>query len=713
MNHVRSAAITPTALLAILLAQAATACGQWKPVEQPDLAKAAAAAPKLAVEDLGVGVQSSRMGKLLMAPNPDGKTYDLLQIYFKEYGGPNTIVIMDLGSGQVKQVRTPRDPERFNFHLCPTVLAPDGKLYINILGSRNRQRICIYDPATNELKIDALPLPQYMGGETHPMKLGTNGNIYCAGGHPEKTAAVCEIDPATGKVTGYGSVGPSHQPVDCWAYSVAADDTHVYVASGKVPWYLVAYERRTGKAEVLLTTENVEGMVSVNQGQYGCTASANKVLGTDGTRIEYWLHQGKAIVKKARDEAPPWGRPADTKPAVIEPARPEVSTALTEPDDEGNSQIWWRPAVAKGAAPASLPAGASPESQGWNVIRFKVPVYPQGIDRLTELPDGRIFGTAGSYQGNFIYDPATGKSIHPGKIHLSHYATAIFGGKIYMSGYPNSPLYVYDPAKPWTAGTEVSPGTVLDDGAPGANPRRLLYMSEFAGTHKMYAAAVGADGRIYFGGEWVRNGSAGGLAWYDPKTEQAGGFWEPFSTYQITHMAAAADGRFIVISTKRIEDTLLGKPKPKQGRLFVFDTKDAKIVREVDPVMDAKGSGMIVAVGGPRVLGWTVNGEDAQTSVLYGVDVEAGTVAFRTVLPYPLPVSIGSNQQEAFDFRLGPDGKVWTFIGNRLVRIDPKDAGIQVVGRVAKGGRLAFSGKDVYLGAGPTLRRSTGLLASQ
>jgi hypothetical protein len=228
----------------------------------------------------------------------------------------------------------------------------------------------------------------------------------------------------------------------------------------------------------------------------------------------------------------------------------------------------------------------------------------------------------------------------------------------------------------------------------------------------MYAAAVGADGRIYFGGQWIRSGSAGGLAWYDPKTEKAGGFWEPFSTYQITHMAAAADGRYIVISTKRVEDTLLGKPKPKQGRLFAFDTKDAKIVREFDPVMDAKGSGPIVAVGGTRVLGWTVNGEDTQTSVLYGADVEAGTVAFRVVLPYPLPVSIGSNQQEAFDFRLGPDGKVWTVIDNRIVRIDPKDASIQVVGRVAKGGRLAFSGKDVYLGAGPTLRRITGLMNS-
>ncbi len=693
-------------LLAMLLAQVAAA-EEWKAADQAGLKERLDRAKELKVEDVATPVVSMRLGMLLMAPNPDAKSYDLLQIYFPQYGGPNTIVIADLGSGEVKQVSTERGP---NFHLCPSVVAPNGKLYISILGPRLRQQVCTYDPAKNEFLLNALPLPDDLLGETHPMALGTDGKIYMAGGHPSKSATACQIDPATNKVTSYGPVGPSHAPNDCWAYSAAADDRYIYIASGKVPWYLVAYDRQTGKAETLITTEKVGGYLGAGQGRGGCTANASKVVGTDGNRIDYWLYQGKAVPMKDRGEKPPWPERPAPRPAL--PPQPEVSLARAVPDAEGRAEIWCRTPEAKAAAPAKPAADATLESRGWRPIRFRVPIYPQAINRLVELPDGRLFGAAGSYEGNFIYDPATGKSAHPGKSHLSHYATAICGGKIYMSGYPNSPLYVYDPAKPWTAGTEVSPGTVLDDGAPSANPRRLLYMSEFAGTHKMYAAAVGADGRIYFGGQWMRSGSAGGLAWYDPKTEKAGGFWEPFSTYQITHMAAASQGRPIVISTKRIEDTLLGKPKPKQGRLFVFDTKDGKIVREIDPVMDAKGSGMIVAVGGPRVLGWTVNGEDTQTSVLYGVDAEAGTVGFRTVLPYPLPVGIGSNQQEAFDFRLGPDGKVWTFIDNRLVRIDPKDAGIQVVGRVAKGGRLAFSGKDVYLGAGPTLRRITGLLSS-
>ena len=33
-----------------------------------------------------------------------------------------------------------------------------------------------------------------------------------------------------------------------------------------------------------------------------------------------------------------------------------------------------------------------------------------------ELPDGRLLGTAGAYEGNFIYDPKTNKAEHLGKI---------------------------------------------------------------------------------------------------------------------------------------------------------------------------------------------------------------------------------------------------------------------------------------------------------
>jgi len=73
-------------------------------------------APKLRVENLCQPIRTTRRGRLLWAPNPDGKTWDLLQIYFPDYGGPTAIVLLDLGSGTQKIIQI---PSGWNFHLCP------------------------------------------------------------------------------------------------------------------------------------------------------------------------------------------------------------------------------------------------------------------------------------------------------------------------------------------------------------------------------------------------------------------------------------------------------------------------------------------------------------------------------------------------------------------------------------------------------------------
>lgn len=707
---------TGTMTMAWLAAWAlAAAGGEWRAADQPGLARKVAAAAALKVETLDAPIRSSRRGILMYAPNADGKTYDLVQVYFKQYGGPNTIVIMDLASGKVRQVLVPRKPVRYQFHLCPWVVAPNGKLYISVLAlvGRLAQRVCIYDPVTNELAVDALKMPDDLLGETHPMQLGTNGKIYCAGAHPSRAASACEIDPATNKVTAYGAIGPSHAPSGCWGYSAAADDRWIYIASGKVPWYLVAFDRQTRTSKVLAETERVGGMVSVSQGRFGCTARVSGPAGSPGKRVDYWLYQGRAIPRAGRGAKPPWPEPKDAAPLVSLPPRPDVITAGAEPASDGACEIWHRTPRARAAAPAKPAAGAAPADLGYQPVRFNVPTYPQGIHRLSELPDGRLFGTAGSYQGCFLHDPASGKSRHLGKFLLSHYATAVHDGKVYMSGYPSSPVYVYDPSRPWTAGKWVGGGRAVDDGDPRSNPRRVTRLSA-AKTHKMYAAAVGADGKVYFGGRWYRNGSGGGLGWWDPKARKAGGMWRPFSNYQICFLTAVDGGKTLVISARRVEDTVLKKPKPEQGALFFHDVASGKLSEKLDVVAKAKGPGPVLPAGPGRVIGWTENPADEKTSILYGVDVARRQVAFRKTIPFPLPVSIGSNQRENWDFRSGPDGMIWTFVSSTiLVRIDPKDASVHPVGRISPAGRIAFAGRDVYLAGRESLRRVRGVVPAR
>lgn len=689
----------PWFFFAILASAAWSLAGVAATAADSELANRIRSAPQLETEDLCEPVKSVREGMLLWAPNPDGATWDLLQIYFPQYGGPNTIVVIDLGSGQLKQIPTERG---WNFHLCPAVVAPNGKLFISALNSRLQQQICIYDPATNELTLGAVAMPEEILGETHPLVLGSDGQLYAIGQHPSRTATAVRIDPDTLQVTAYGPIGPSHAPNACWGYSGAADDRFIYIASGKIPWYLVAYDRQTGQSRTLVETATVGGYVGVSQRPDGCAGSASGIINTSGERVDYWLYQGQAIPVEKRGEAPPW--PA-REPRPSPPPRPEVNTGLAVPDVDGWAEIWVRTAEAKEAA-ADAPPDAPPEQLGWQRFRFQVPLYSHSIYRLRELADGRLFGTAGAYEGNFFYDPQTGAHKHLGKIGLSHYATASSGGKLYLSGYPSSPLYQYDPQQPWTAGTFVD-GRVIGDEQPEANPRMLLRMGEkkLAGTHKMYAAATDNAGRVYFGGTWIRDGACGGIAWYDPQTGQADGLWQPLSNYQVTHMAAANGGRTIVSSTRRVDDAVLGKPKPEQGALWFLDAERGELIGKFEPVPLAKGTGPIAAVGGSRIVGWTENPQDTKASILYAVDVDQPALVYRRDLPFALPVAIGSNQQEAWDFRIGPDGQIWTFVDNVLVRIAPQDGAVEVVGRLARPGPLAFANGRVYLGGTTAVRR--------
>src|SRR5262249_47357138 len=139
---------------------------------------------------------------------------------------------------------------------------------------------------------------------------------------------------------------------------------------------------------------------------------------------------------------------------------------------------------------------------GWKSIPLKdVATHPHRINPLSVLPDGRLYGTGDDYAGSFIFDPKTDRSIYCGpRTGLAPYTSILSDGKLYSSGYAGGPLFVYDPVRLWTLGkggppTQPPPG----DGSAESNPRRI---GEFRATRVaiMHSSALGADGRIYFGG---------------------------------------------------------------------------------------------------------------------------------------------------------------------------------------------------------------------
>ena len=153
------------------------------------------------------------------------------------------------------------------------------------------------------------------------------------------------------------------------------------------------------------------------------------------------------------------------------------------------------------------------------------------------------------------------------------------------------------------------------------DPPRLIGRFAKSRCHKMFGAAVGASGHLYFGGRWMRNGNGGGLGWWDPIAGTEDGIWESFSNQQIEYVTPAGGGRFIVLSTLRVNDTVLRKPTLRERKLVVFDDAAKKIVREITVAERVPGSGPIASAGGTRVIGWTTNPAKPQTSLLYGADV--------------------------------------------------------------------------------------------
>jgi hypothetical protein len=73
-------------------------------------------------------------------------------------------------------------------------------------------------------------------------------------------------------------------------------------------------------------------------------------------------------------------------------------------------------------------------------------------------------------------------------------------------------------------------------------------------------------------------------------------------------------------------------------------------------------------------------------------------------------------RRQAYSFRRGPDGFIWTFFDRTLVRIDPRSAQVQPVGRLPGSERpaqLAFAQGNVFLAGGSSLRRIELLKAGE
>jgi len=685
-------------------------------LEQPGLKESLEKAPTLPVESLGEPARGVNVWEHWMVPNPDGQSWDVLQVYFKEYYGPTWLYVFDLGSGQVHKQRL---PDGFQFYLSGRALGFDGKYYIATPFRETwNMHMFVYDPETNQVEAQGEIVPG-LGGEVRPLAVGPDGKIYGTGTRGNRLGLYV-YDPKLQKVVkDYGPIGPPH-PNGAWSrYTMAVDETHAYLVSGMIPaWYLLAVELATGKEEVLLESPSqlTTDIVEEFPGAWAIVPQPG-----DAPRKEYWLYGGKAIPKTG---SPPW-KPRPSPWDKGEQSKPQVYYEQIDPDPEGRATLWYRTREdaerARQWREQFPDRKASPEELGWKAIHASgVETYPHRINPMTILPDGRLYGTGEDYVGVFAFDPKTDtiEVLGPRPGHAP-YTQIVHEGLLYSSGYAGGPLYVYDPKKPWTLAKGVPPGTRMPGSSDrDSNPRLLGSFWEKTRVSIAHRSAIGTDGRVYFGGFGLRNYTGGGLGWYDPKTETLDGFWKPLSGYAVHWITAARDGQWIVLSTVIAPDELNGNRAPPEAKLFVYDVREQKIIREIIPNPGAITTGLIVETRPGFIMGLTTEKRGATTSLLYGVELETGAIAFRKILPSAVSVDSAwphwvDPSYEYEHLTMGPDGFVWAYLRDVLVRINPNTAEVHPVGRVTPVGYPTFVGRDVYLSGLETLRRIKNIVPEQ
>jgi len=196
---------------------------------------------------------------------------------------------------------------------------------------------------------------------------------------------------------------------------------------------------------------------------------------------------------------------------------------------------------------------------------------------LNKGPDGKIYGSTIISMHLFCFDPQTRALSDLGRVGFGHgeiYDVIAHQDKLYLGSYTGAYWAVYDPAQPWNPRADVQ-GMAAD-----ANPRCFGQLGQ--DMNRPFEYAVGPDGCIYIACRANYGLPGGGLACFDPRTEQITVFRDEEQSVQ----SVAADERFVYggtsISGGRgcIETTT-------QGKLVVFDPESAQHVFTCIPVADA------------------------------------------------------------------------------------------------------------------------------
>jgi len=631
------------------------------------------------VEDCGTPVKRRKLASSTLYRHPETGRLHLFMDYLassglKEYPDPpHQYVDVELKTGEVRKAMGAAPGPVSTEH----IVHPNGKLYIY---GHKPASLEEFDPVTGETRL----IGQLAGFWSGPYKIeiAPGGRIYF--GHINGPAT--SYDPEADEIAEYGLMG--NRPTHWGVYTMAVREPWVYCGmANHGRWFLSVLDTRTGEKVNYFDQELKQEPLAVSP---RVTRTRNGTIRFGN----YILKDGKPLMDE--EGAPVKPAEPDDSPVVgggRYPRRPGMWRVTTYAGPEDEAEDIGLEFDTADAIPTNWNGGVATVrwrnkgKETWRTIRI------EGIDlvgctpkTMAVTPEGNLIGGCIYYGPIFRFDPDTGKSERIGDAPGELYNILVTEENVYFCGYVSF-LAVYDRSKPYAIVRN-------QPWEKDANPKRYRTL----GKRTVYMVR-GADGRIYTAGSYGRHTYGGGVAVFDPQTEEMESIREPFENLAINGLCFVNDGRRLVITTSPS-----GRNAPERGSIFLYDTETRKITRKFDVDLGVRATGTVFDAGDGSIVGVVPitnkndAGEKTYEGLIYKVDVDRGEVLFRRRFD-GRPFS-GTT---IFDLRtldrslpVGPDGCAWLFIDEWLSRIHP-DGTIQKIRKMEHRGRLLFDGETLYV----------------
>lgn len=621
-------------------------------------------------------VVTSRQWSTGLAPRNGGGWMFITQAFNYDNDVPTEWITIQIEEGVVTVTEGPnRIASNTNFQVPSAntlvttsnqLRAPNGRIFFPEFatpgpGFDDAVNVAYYDP-TDEL-IHQLPEIVDPTGDrqaiVYQMVFNRLGTALYGGTQSQigNTPMIFQLDPVTLVATYLASVGTaSGQPK--YAYYLAKDEgpgaDFLYVAVGQDGWEIVCIDLTDNSTTTLLTTVG-PGMQFVEFEVRAEGWSANTI--SNGVQTRYWMADG-ALSAYPGSGAPPGGARVVT---------PYTNPLIMPPEidwSRGIGHFLWRPFGS---------------TEPFTEITYEVAYTgPVALESLAALRNRELIGNATQYNGFWNYVPHASSATWYGNWPLgasSVVLCVVDDDEVYIGGYPNGALFLYDPTAPW-----------VPDGTATSNPRALGNYG--TNVRYPYFLVLAANDRLYTAGRQERDDDGSGVGYYDVVGETFHTEDDNLSEYIPRGFVVLEEAGLCVFSGELMPGAIA-----PEAQLVVYDL-DLNEVTRWTVEAGLQNTGLLCTTDDPEVVFGLTNDNPV---MIYRFNVVTGQLLDSEVLGAVAPVG-------GYAKRIG-DEALWVDLAQDLVRIDVDTLEHRtIVDLEISTQYFAWSGRALYMVADTELR---------